>query len=196
MGDNLNHEFFLWIMPTTKNNMSSLIDNAFRLPSPLPVGLELHFQVKFISNTRSSRKFGGCFASGVIDLGGITCVSNGIITKVWSTAKIRQGEVQRRCSPATPLYGVVELENQAGRCRLYGCQYLEGYKAIGHVVRPPPGSLLWIKSVVFVMISQDACESHDWIWGTNGLNVYSSRPRVRGMKALGVAIDCFMVRKQ
>ncbi|CAN4099556.1 unnamed protein product [Withania somnifera] len=67
MGDNLNPSSLL-DNASIKNSMSLSVDNSFRLPYPLP-----------------SWPSGGCFASGVIDLGGLHVSQVSSLTKVWST---------------------------------------------------------------------------------------------------------------
>ncbi|KAJ8534724.1 hypothetical protein K7X08_016452 [Anisodus acutangulus] len=219
MGNNLNATSLL-DNASRKNSMSLSIDNAFRLPSPLP-----------------SWPSGGCFASGVVDLGGLHVSQILSLTKVWATheggpdnlgatffepSNIPNGffTFGSYSQPNNmPLFGwilagkdtsggmlkmptdyTLVWSSQNSKIKQDGVGYIwlpippEGYKSIGHVVTTSPQKPSLDKVRCVRADLTDACESHDWIWGTNGLNVYSSRPRDRGMQALGVATGAFMVQ--
>ncbi|KAM7476635.1 hypothetical protein LguiB_023878 [Lonicera macranthoides] len=70
----------------------------------------------------------------------------------------------------------------------------EGYKAVGHVItnspEKPPGNKIRCVRSDFT----DSIETKAWIWGSNGLNVYSLRPTERGTQALGVPIGSFIAQ--
>ncbi|PHT60731.1 hypothetical protein CQW23_03094 [Capsicum baccatum] len=211
MGDNLNATSLL-------DNAS--IKNAFRLPSPLPTWPS-----------------GGCFASGVIDLGGLHVSQISSLSKVWSTNEGGPDDLGSTFfEPSNlpdgffmfgsysqpnnmPLFGwtlagkdtsggtlkmpkdyTLVWSSQNSKIKQDSVGYIwlptppEGYKAIGYVVTTSPQKPSVDKVRCVRDDLTDACESHDWIWGTNGLNVYSSRPRDRGMQALGVPTGAFMVR--
>ncbi|KAK4749989.1 hypothetical protein SAY87_027438 [Trapa incisa] len=71
----------------------------------------------------------------------------------------------------------------------------EGYQAVGHVVttspqKPPTDKVQCVRSDL-----TDQCETETWIWGTgDDLNVFTSRPSVRGVTAPGVGVGAFFVR--
>lgn len=201
--------------------MSLSIDNAFHLPSPLPIWPS-----------------GGCFASEVIDLGGLHVSEISSLTKVWSTheggpdnlgatffepSNIPNGFFMfgSYSQPNNvPLFGwalagrdtlggmlkmptnyTLVWSSQDLKIKQEGVGYIwlpippEGYKAIGYVVTTSPQKPSLDKVRCVRDDLTDTCESHDLIWGTDGLNVYSSRPRDRGVQALGVATGAFMVQK-
>ncbi|KAB1224908.1 hypothetical protein CJ030_MR1G007277 [Morella rubra] len=76
----------------------------------------------------------------------------------------------------------------------------DGYKAIGHVVtnspqKPSPEKIRCVRANL-----TDQCEAGSWIWGpgqasdANGFNVYTVKPSIRGIKALGVSVGTFVAQ--
>ncbi|KAM7472421.1 hypothetical protein LguiA_010604 [Lonicera macranthoides] len=76
----------------------------------------------------------------------------------------------------------------------------EGYKAVGHVItnspeKPSNDKIRCVRSDL-----TDLVEIDTWIWGlgnevnSSGLNIYSSRPTIRGTQALGVPIGTFIAQ--
>ncbi|XP_071736051.1 hypothetical protein At1g04090-like [Rutidosis leptorrhynchoides] len=76
----------------------------------------------------------------------------------------------------------------------------DGYKAVGYVVtvsseKPSLEKVRCVRSDLTETIEFDR-----WIWGLkneidpNGLNVYGSRPKVRGVQAMGVSTGSFLVQ--
>ncbi|KAI3498454.1 hypothetical protein L1887_34229 [Cichorium endivia] len=76
----------------------------------------------------------------------------------------------------------------------------DGYKAVGYVVttspeKPSPEKIRCVRSDLTEIVEIDR-----WIWGLkneidpNGLNVYGSRPKDRGVQARGVPIGSFLVQ--
>nr|GMD49974.1 uncharacterized protein LOC109151050 [Ipomoea batatas] len=68
----------------------------------------------------------------------------------------------------------------------------DGYKPVGHVVTASPQKPPLDKIRCVRVDFTDLSETEDWIWGTNGLNVYSSRPKNRGTKDSGVSTGTFL----
>ncbi|KAF3638971.1 putative non-specific lipid-transfer protein 8-like [Capsicum annuum] len=176
MGDNLNATSLL-DNASIKNIMSLSTDNAFQLPSPLP-----------------TCPSGGCFASDVIDLGGLH------VSQISSLSKALAGKDTSGSRLKIPMDYTLVWSSQNLKIKQDSVGYIwlpippEGYKAIGHIVTTSPQKPFVDKVCCVCDDLTDACEIYDWIWGTNGLNVYSSRPRDRGMQALGVLTGAFMVQ--
>nr|XP_009615972.1 uncharacterized protein LOC104108601 [Nicotiana tomentosiformis] len=76
----------------------------------------------------------------------------------------------------------------------------EGYKALGHVVTTSPEKPSLDKIQCVQSNLTDKLEVESWIWGegttsnANGINVHSTRPRERGIKAQGVSVGTFLAR--
>ncbi|XP_075644682.1 hypothetical protein At1g04090-like [Castanea sativa] len=70
----------------------------------------------------------------------------------------------------------------------------DGYKALGHVVTnsTQKPSLNKIRCVKAELTEQ--CEHYKWIWGAEGFNVYTTRPRNRGTQAMGVHLGSFVAQ--
>nr|DAD30138.1 TPA_asm: hypothetical protein HUJ06_031606 [Nelumbo nucifera] len=69
-------------------------------------------------------------------------------------------------------------------------------QAVGYVVttspeKPPLDKVRCVRSDL-----TDQCERETWIWGSNGLNVYSLRPTLRGAQAPGVCVGTFVAEAQ
>ncbi|XAR54288.1 hypothetical protein NMG60_11029348 [Bertholletia excelsa] len=75
-----------------------------------------------------------------------------------------------------------------------------GYRAVGQVVtsspeKPPLEKIRCVRSDF-----TDVCESESWIWGqgkeinSNGFNIHSLRPTVRGVQALGLPAGTFVAQ--
>ncbi|KAM3204618.1 hypothetical protein P3L10_028027 [Capsicum annuum] len=219
MGNNLNATSLL-DNASIKNIMSLSTDNAFRLPSPLPSWPSGgYFASGFIdlgglhvSQISSLSKVWSAHEGGPDDLGSTffepTNLPNGFFMFGsysqpnnmplfgWTLAgKDTSGGTLKMPMDYTLVWSSQNLKIKQDS---FGYIWLpippEVYKAIGHVVitSPQKPSLDKVRCVRDDLT--DACESHDCIWGTNGLNVYSSRPRDRGMQALRVPIGAFMVQ--
>ncbi|XP_024984119.1 uncharacterized protein LOC112520046 [Cynara cardunculus var. scolymus] len=76
----------------------------------------------------------------------------------------------------------------------------EGYKAVGYVVTNSPEKPSVQKVRCVRSDFTDAVEVDSWIWGldkkinTNNFNLYDSRPKDRGVNALGVSTGSFIVQ--
>ncbi|CAI9769652.1 unnamed protein product [Fraxinus pennsylvanica] len=76
----------------------------------------------------------------------------------------------------------------------------DGYKAIGHVVTSSPEKPVIDKIRCVRSDFTDSYESDDWIWGpdndinANNINVYSTRPSVRGTQAMGISTGTFIAQ--
>lgn len=71
----------------------------------------------------------------------------------------------------------------------------DGYKAVGYVVttssrKPSTDKVQCVRSDL-----TDQCEIDMWIWGNgNALNIFTSRPSIRGIAARGVSVGAFFVQ--
>ncbi|XP_006359130.1 uncharacterized protein [Solanum tuberosum] len=81
---------------------------------------------------------------------------------------------------------------QDGVCYIWLPIPPEGYKSVGHVVTTSPQKPSLDKIRCVRADLTDVSETDDWIWGNDVLNVYSSRPKDRGIKGLGVSTGAFM----
>ncbi|KAF5761157.1 putative vacuolar protein sorting-associated protein [Helianthus annuus] len=76
----------------------------------------------------------------------------------------------------------------------------DGYKAVGYVVTPSPEKPSMERIRCVRSDYTEIAEFDRWIWGLkneidpNGLNVYGSRPKDRGVQAMGVSTGSFMVQ--
>ncbi|KAK4410992.1 hypothetical protein Sango_0172200 [Sesamum angolense] len=74
----------------------------------------------------------------------------------------------------------------------------DGYKAVGHVITNSPEKPDLDKIRCVRLDFTDSNENDAWIWGpakevsTNGISIYSSRPRNRGVQAVGVPTGTFV----
>lgn len=219
-GSNLNATFLVDNITSTKNIMSLSIDDAFCLPSPLPTwpsggcfasgfidlgGLQVS-QISSLTKVWSTHEggpdnLGATFfepsniPNGFFMFGSYTQTNN-IPLFGWTLA----GRDTSRGTLKMPTDYTLVWSSHNLKIKQDGVGYIwlpippEGYKAIGHVVTTSPQKPSLDKVRCVRDDLTDVCESHDWIWGTNGLNVYSSRPRDRGVRALGVATGAFMVQ--
>nr|GLL40838.1 uncharacterized protein LOC109181809 isoform X1 [Ipomoea trifida] len=210
---------------SVKNIISLLINNAFKLPSPLPPWPK-----------------GVDFAKGIIDLGGLQVAQVSNFTKVWSTGEGGPGDsgatffepsaipdgffmLGTYAQPNNmPLYGWVLVGkdvtgNTTGGSLKKPTDYdlvwssegnakakqdspgyiwvpkpAEGYEAVGYVVtaspqKPSVDRIRCVRSD-FTNVS----EIQDLIWGVDGFNVYSARPKDRGIQAPGVPTGAFVAQ--
>nr|GMD55460.1 uncharacterized protein LOC109151050 [Ipomoea batatas] len=206
---------------TTLKISKMSIENAFRLPSPLP-------------QWPPGTGFGG----GKIDLGGLLVSQVSTFTKIWAAQEGGpDGMGATFFEPSAvpdgfhvlghygqpnnaPLFGwvlVAKDVTNGGRAGLQtpvdytlvwssenakikqdGAVYIwapvpsDGYKPVGHVVTASPQKPPLDKIRCVRVDFTDVSENDDWIWGTNGLNVYSSRPKNRGTKDSGVSTGTFL----
>ncbi|CAA3010116.1 Hypothetical predicted protein [Olea europaea subsp. europaea] len=76
----------------------------------------------------------------------------------------------------------------------------DGYKAVGHVVTSSPEKPALDKIPCVRSDFTDSYENDDWIWGprkditANDINVYSTRPLVRGIQAMGIPTGTFIAQ--
>lgn len=72
----------------------------------------------------------------------------------------------------------------------------DGYKAIGHVVTSTPTKPALDKIRCVREDFTDSVENGDWVWGvgSNGINVYSLRPKNRGVLGMGVVAGTFVAQ--
>ncbi|KAK6162796.1 hypothetical protein DH2020_002637 [Rehmannia glutinosa] len=76
----------------------------------------------------------------------------------------------------------------------------DGYKAIGLLITGSPEKPAIDKARCVRSDFTDSNENQAWIWGpgedvnSNGINIYSSRPRNRGIQAMGVLTGTFIVQ--
>ncbi|KAH6772919.1 DUF946 family protein [Perilla frutescens var. hirtella] len=76
----------------------------------------------------------------------------------------------------------------------------DGYKAIGHVVTSSPSKPALDKIRCVRVDFTDTNDNETWIWGpgknvgSNVINIYSSRPRNRGIGAMGVPTGTFVAQ--
>nr|GMD71764.1 uncharacterized protein LOC109181809 isoform X2 [Ipomoea batatas] len=210
---------------SVKNIISLLINNTFKLPSPLPPWPK-----------------GVDFAKGIIDLGGLQVAQVSNFTKVWSTGEGGPGDsgatffepsaipdgffmLGSYAQPNNmPLYGWVLVGkdvtgNATGGSLKKPTDYdlvwssegnakakqdspgyiwvpkpAEGYEAVGYVVtaspqKPSVDRIRCVRSD-FTNVS----EIQDLIWGVDGFNVYSARPKDRGIQAPGVPTGAFVAQ--
>ncbi|CAH9128932.1 unnamed protein product [Cuscuta epithymum] len=69
-----------------------------------------------------------------------------------------------------------------------------GYKAVGNVITIDSQKPALDKIGCVRDDFTDIAENDEWIWGSKGLNVYSTRPKVRGIQALGLSTGTFMAQ--
>ncbi|XP_057807588.1 hypothetical protein At1g04090-like [Salvia miltiorrhiza] len=71
----------------------------------------------------------------------------------------------------------------------------DGYRAVGSVVTSSPAKPA-LDAIRCVRVDlTDSVEAEDWIWGrSDGFSVYTSRPRNRGVEALGVPTNTFLAQ--
>ncbi|CDP20933.1 unnamed protein product [Coffea canephora] len=138
---------------------------TFFEPSSIPVGF---FTVGYYSQPNNSPLFGWVLAAKDASSG------QGILSKptdytlIWSSESlnIKQDGVGYIWLPTPP----------------------DGYKAIGHVVTSSPDKPSVEKVRCVRSDYTDATDLDSWIWGSsNGINIYGSRPKVRGIQVLGVS---------
>ncbi|ESQ39057.1 hypothetical protein EUTSA_v10001386mg [Eutrema salsugineum] len=72
----------------------------------------------------------------------------------------------------------------------------DGYQAVGLIVtdssqKPPLDKLRCVRSDL-----TEQCEADTWVWGSNGVNVSSLRPTIRGTQAKGVCVGTFTWQPQ
>ncbi|KAL0397493.1 UNVERIFIED_CONTAM: hypothetical protein Scaly_0197700 [Sesamum calycinum] len=151
------------------------IETLFRLPSPLP-----------------SWPAGGGFASGIIDLGGLEPLYGWVLAGKDATNDPSGGALK----PPTD-YTLV-WSSDSLKIKQDGVGYIwlpippDGYKAVGHVITSSPEKPDLDKIRCVRLDFTDSNENDAWIWGpgkdvsTNGISIYSSRPRNRGVQAMGV----------
>lgn len=70
----------------------------------------------------------------------------------------------------------------------------DGYEAVGHVVTTSPEKPPLDKIRCVRVDFTDVSENDDWIWGSNELNIYSSRPKNRGIQDSGVRTGTFIAQ--
>lgn len=70
----------------------------------------------------------------------------------------------------------------------------DGYEAVGYVVTASPQKPSLDKIRCVRSDFTNVSESHDWIWGVDGFNVYGSRPQDRGIQASGVPTGAFIAQ--
>ncbi|VFQ75874.1 unnamed protein product [Cuscuta campestris] len=198
--------------------MSLPVDNAFRLPSHLPVWPP-----------------GGGFASGVIDLGGLLVSQVSSFTKVWATTqggpgdtgftffepssvpngfyvlgsyaqpnnvplsgrvlvgKDVSGGALRTPTDYTLVWHVEGTPQSPFPCYVWLPVCTQGYEPVGYLVtttpeKPSADAIRCVRSEL-----TDVSEANAWIWGGDGVNIYTSRPQVRGVEAPGMATGSFVL---
>ncbi|KAK7853958.1 hypothetical protein CFP56_034173 [Quercus suber] len=72
----------------------------------------------------------------------------------------------------------------------------DGYKALGLVVtnatqKPSLDKISCVKAEL-----TEQCEHFNWIWGAEGINVYTTRPSTRGTQAMGVHLGSFVAQDE
>ncbi|XP_038903158.1 uncharacterized protein LOC120089826 [Benincasa hispida] len=149
---------------------------TFFEPNSLPEGF---FVLTYFCQSNSKALFGFVLAGKNTGSNGEEALKKPVdYTLVWSTesSKIKRDGNGYIWSPTPP----------------------DGYRAVGHVVTASPEkpSLDNIRCVRLDMTEE--CEKEAWIWGPmksrdeNGFNVYSSRPKNRGITEMGVSTGAFI----
>ncbi|XP_009776767.1 hypothetical protein At1g04090-like [Nicotiana sylvestris] len=219
MGSNLNASSLL-DNASRKNSMSIPIDTHFQLPSPLPrwpsgegfasgvidLGGLLVSQVSLLTKVWATHEggpdnLGATFfeptnlPNGFFMLGSYSQPNNMPLFGWILAGKDTSGGALKMPTDYALVCSSQNLKiNQDGVGYIWLPIPPEGYKAIGHVVTTAPQKPSLDKVRCVRADLTDVSESHDWIWGTNGLNVYSSRPRDSGTQALGVSTGAFMAQ--
>ncbi|XP_009793524.1 hypothetical protein At1g04090-like [Nicotiana sylvestris] len=200
------------------NNISRPIDTPFKLPSPLPTwpsgqgfatgvidlgGLEVS-QISSLAKVWATQEggpddLGATFfepsnlPNGFFMLGSYSQPNNLPLFGSVLAGKDSTGDTLKMPTDYTLVWS---SENLNIKQDSVGYIWLpippEGYKAVGHVVTTSPQKPSLDKIHCVRSDLTDVSESDDWIWGNNGLNVYSSRPRDRGINALGVSTGAFV----
>ncbi|CAH9147848.1 unnamed protein product [Cuscuta epithymum] len=67
----------------------------------------------------------------------------------------------------------------------------DGYEAVGYLLTTTPQKPPLDKIRCVCSNFTDASETNEWIWGADGVNVYSSRPQAQGIQAPGVPMGSF-----
>ncbi|XP_019191977.1 PREDICTED: uncharacterized protein LOC109186445 [Ipomoea nil] len=70
----------------------------------------------------------------------------------------------------------------------------DGYKPVGQIVTTSPEKPPLDKIRCVRVDFTDVSENDDWIWGSNDLNIYLSRPKDRGIQASGVNAGTFIAQ--
>ncbi|XAR54289.1 hypothetical protein NMG60_11029349 [Bertholletia excelsa] len=155
---------------------------------------------------------GNCegFASGTIDLGGLEVCKVSNLTEIWAAHEGGPGNLGATIFEPFQLpegFSMLALEPPTDYTLVWSSETLKikqdfngyfwlptppnGYRAVGHVVtspleKPPLEKIRCVSSDF-----ADVCEIESWIWGpgeeinSNGFNIHSLRPTVRGVQALG-----------
>lgn len=152
----------------TKEGGPDNIGATFYEPSLVPNGFHM---LGFYAQPNNKPLFGWVLAAKDLSSGGILKMP--IDYKlVWSSQSlnIRQDGVAYVWLPVPP----------------------EGYKAVGHVITTSPEKPPLDKVRCVLAVFTEESENGDWIWGNSDvINIFSSRPKDRGSKALGVSIGTF-----
>ncbi|XP_031381980.1 uncharacterized protein LOC116196417 [Punica granatum] len=147
---------------------------TFFEPSLLPEG---YFMLGSYAQPNNKPLFGGI----LIGKDGTNSLTNGTLKKpinytlVWSSESLKI--------------------NQEGSGYIWLPVPPDGYTAVGHVVttsseKPSTDKVRCIRSDL-----TDHCETDTWIWGNgNAINVFTSRPSIRGIEARGVGVGAFFAQ--
>lgn len=149
---------------------------TFFEPNSLPEGF---FVLGYFCQSNSKALFGFVLAGKSSGSNGEEALKKPVdYTLVWSTesSKIKRDGNGYIWSPTPP----------------------DGYRAVGHVVTATPEKPSVDKMRCVRSDLTEECEKEAWIWGPmksrdqNGFNVYSSRPKNRGITATGVSTGAFV----
>ncbi|KAL2478565.1 Plant protein of unknown function [Forsythia ovata] len=223
MGNRINVSFFSISNPFKKKNKPLPIETVFKLPSPLPSwpkgegfasgiidlgGLQV-CQVSTFSKVWATHEggpddLGASFfePSSIPDgffLLGFYSQSNNRPLSGWVLAG---KDAKNEGALKEPIDYTLVWSSESSKIKQDGVGYIwlptppDGYKAIGHVVtssaeKPALDKIRCVRSDF-----TDSYENDAWIWGPgkDNLNVYSTRPSVRGVQAMGVPTGTFIAQ--
>nr|GMD71765.1 uncharacterized protein LOC109186445 [Ipomoea batatas] len=152
------------------------------------------------------------FGAGEIDLGGLIVAEVSNFTKIWAAQEggpDGSGAAIFEPTAVPDGFHVLGHYGQPNNVPLFGentgieqdsAAYIwlpvpaDGYNAVGHVVTTSPEKPPLDKIRCVRVDFTDVLENDDWIWGSNGLNIYSSRPKDRGTKFSGVNAGTFIAQ--
>ncbi|XP_024995178.1 uncharacterized protein LOC112528391 [Cynara cardunculus var. scolymus] len=200
---------FLGCFTNTKEIKSFPIDTNFQLASPLPSwppgegfangtidlgGLEVRQITSFTKIWSSSEDGGATFFEPFplpdgFSMLGCYCQTNDTPLFGWVLA----GKDVSGGTLATPLDYTLVL-SVTDSCYIWLPTPPDGYQPVGYAItsspeKPPLDKIRCVRGDL-----TDECEPDVLLWGAdNGVNVYSSRPNLRGTQAQGVSVGSFTI---
>ncbi|KAI3743823.1 hypothetical protein L1987_56890 [Smallanthus sonchifolius] len=175
------------------NLLNFLANMLMKKKKPLPIETISRF-----STQPPDFPQGGGFAMGTIDLGGLEVCQVSSFDKIWATHEggpDNLGATFYEPSSIPEGFFLLGHYSQCNKKPLFGWVLggRPGASDPSSLARPTGYSLVWTNFTEIV-------EFDRWIWGLkneidpNGLNVYGSRPKDRGVQVMGVSTGSFLVQ--